>query len=162
MTDDRSPFQHGSMSLPVTSFDIEARLVEAIRVFDALQGGGRAWASDGPWYLSRLTNAEAWARDVEHLALGEALDRVVRAPRPDRDMIDRAEEATGWLHHVVECDRRLVLLVVQSFAAGRARAPWSKIMRMMGLKRGRFGLARRYAKAMNDLARTLNRQALSA
>lgn len=161
MQDRAASFHVPSMSLPVTSLDVEARMIEAVRVFDALQRTGRAWATDGPWYLSRLTNAESWARDVEHLAMGEALDRVVRAPRPDRDMIERAEEAAGWLHLVDEGDRRLVVLVLQSFASGRVRAPWSKILRMLGLKRGRFGLARRYAKAMNGLAQSLNRQQLA-
>lgn len=139
---------------------VEARLIEALRVFDRLAGGGKAWASDGPWHLSRLLPSEAFARDVEHLAMGEAIERLVRAPRPDRDMITRAEESTAWLVLIAERDRKLVQLVIRYLANGWSRVPWLKLREPLGITLGAGGLARRYDQAIEGLARTLRRQAL--
>lgn len=138
--------------------EIEARLVEAWRCFNRLQGGGGGWATDGPWYLSAAKRQLLDQTDevVGALELGEALDRVLRDPRPDRDMIKRADEASAWMMRITEdADRKLVNLAVADM--GRTgRCDWRRLLKPMGLVRGSEGLRRRYRRALIKLANILN------
>lgn len=123
----------------MTRDDVEARLVEAVRVFDWGTHGGQpsAWATDGPWHLSRRRIAENWG-DLwdghgDIAALGRAVAKAVLNPRPDRDMMSRAEEAAGWLVLVPPGDRRLVMSGIRALAQGWSRVPWARLLITPGL-----------------------------
>lgn len=75
---------------------------------------------------------------------------------PSRAEMARRDAASGWIEqHVPERDRRLVWLALVDKAAGR-RPDWARILRKMGLARGKDGLRMRYARAMAGTARALN------
>lgn len=146
--------EHGLISTD----DVEARLIEARRTFDRLAGGGGGWATDGPWYLSRAKAATVDVTDavVGALELGESLERVLRDPRPDRDMIRRAEEAAAWMPLIpTDKDRMLVNDVIGDLAA-RGQVNWSRMLKRMGMVRGKAGLEKRYKRALFCLANRLN------
>ena len=155
--------------MTMTNEDVEARLIEAVRVFDRLEAaGGAGWAKDGPWWLSlRATHREAV---VSALELGEALETVIFSPRPDRDMVLRAEEAFEWLMVLDEAARLLVLVAVRSLAVGHARVPWVRLLIQPDLWRDPAargvatagGLALRYRRALGEMAKSVRRGALVA
>lgn len=138
----------------VDADEVEARLIEAERVWQWGMGAGAGFATDGPWYLYRPDFADRYDPHGDLIAKGVA--QAVRSPRPDRDMIDRATEAGEWLRHVPEADRRLVVMAVRALASGRRVVPWGHIMRAMGVVRGRMGMLRRYRAALAAIVDALN------
>lgn len=146
--------EHGLISAD----DVEARLIEARIVFNRIEAKGGAWATDGPWYLSRRRGAtEATDAVVGALELGENIERVLHDPRPDREMIRRCEEAAAWMGLIPsDADRRLVNDVIGDLATVRGVVNWSRILKRMGLLRGKSGLERRYKRALVCLANRLN------
>ena len=163
--------------------DIEARLIEAMRVWRWGEGAlgvhqaavmpgsmrmvdgcevrrpreqrdflssGRETATDGPWALYKPAFSERYDPHADGAA--RAVYQAVRMPRPDRAMIARAEEAAGWMALVDDAqDRRLVLLAIGALASGRRVVPWGKLLRAMGLERGKWGLSRRYGRALTSI-----------
>ena len=146
----------------MTADDVEAALVEAMRVWLwGSQRRGSPWAGDGPWHLFRPAFSERYNAHDDLAAKGDALARAMAAavsmPRPDRDMIDRAELAATWLSLVTDdIDRLVVVKVITAFAVGRKRAPWATILRQMGLTYGAGGLQRRYSRAIGHIVRHLS------
>lgn len=130
--------------------EVEARLVEAARVWRALESGRWPFASDGPWHMFVRERGDwGW--------LDERADRWERGARlrPSRAEIGAAEEAVGWLRLVPERDRRLVVLAVTMLATGESRVPWRRLLPLMGLKLGEHGLRRRYDRAIQSISQAL-------
>lgn len=117
------------------SFDeVEARLIEAMRVFRWGMRQGAAFATDGPWSQMKLDWSERWAHSGEDVdGKGGNADRIaaqaLRSPRPDRTMISRAEEAGGWLVLcATDADRIVVVRALAQLAEGRSRIDWGKVV----------------------------------
>jgi hypothetical protein len=146
---------------------VEARLIEAVRVFDRMEGrGGTSFATDGPWrMMMRREGTDYWVQRLGLVDLGEAIEQAVRDPRPDAAMISRAEVAAGWLALLDEGDRALVLTGVRCLALGVARVPWTRLLLVRGewaaaasgLPGTPYRLALRYKKALSVLAKRVDR-----
>jgi hypothetical protein len=151
----------------VLGFDeIEARLIEAMRVFAFGMRGGPVFATDGPWAQVRLDWVDRYAhggesKDGQGGDVAKIVAQALRAPRPDRAMIARAEEAGAWLGLIgSEVDRRIVIGAVDQLASGRARVDWGWLVRRDGKLGGRREWARvRYARALRALAATVSGRA---
>lgn len=132
----------------VTFADVEARLVEALRCWRRMPGGGRwPFAADGPWHLIRKEWADWDARDPAPLR---------RLPLR-RDEIAAMEEATEWLRLVPDRDRRIVVLALLQLAAGRRQVSWSEVKRRLGVGIGARGVGMRYRRAISNIAKALSR-----
>lgn len=129
--------------------EVEGRLVEALRLWWHVSGGWWPFASDGPWHLVAVDKSWDWDSD-----------RWADAPLPklplSREQIQRRDEASAWLTHAPERDRRLIVLAVTALAAGRKRVPWRKLLRPMGMRRGADGLRMRYGRAVTVICEALN------
>lgn len=139
--------------------DVEARLIEAARVFRDHRGEPSAWAGDAPWYLTRDGSALAdyWAERLGRLALGERVDPPMGRRSVDRDAITRGEAAMGWLKLIdAEADRRLVCLVIAQLAGGARQVSWRRCLARMGLERGAGGLRKRYSRAIEAMCVRIN------
>jgi hypothetical protein len=153
--------------MAMTADDVEARLIEAVRVWRRLEGGkARAWAGDAPWHLSlRREGADYWVQRLGLIELGLSVAQAVRDPRPDAAMIGRATEAGEWLALIAEADRALVLAGVTPLAVGHGRVPWTRLLEtrdtwsdatMLALPRSAYRLSVRYKKAVAALAKRLS------
>lgn len=132
---------------------MEARLIEARRTMAALPSGGSSkYAGDGPWHLYVPLFSERYDPHADGAA--RVVVNAILQPRPDRTMIDRADEAVAWLNDLVtdDDDRRLIVIVIMARAAGYDRLPWHRMLRAMGKEHGRVGMLRRYNRAINSLA----------
>lgn len=139
--------QDGSTVGSFMSFaDVEARLVEAMLLCWAGEGGTWPFAGDGPWHLIRREWWDWDARDPKPIG---------RLP-PSRVEMAQRDEAIGWLGLIGERDRRLVVLAVRELAKGAKQVPWRRLLAPMGLSRGTDGLRMRYGRAVNNLVTTLN------
>ena len=127
----------GGAGLRLSPDEIEARLIEAARVFEDRAGEPVSFATDAPWTLAQAYSRGELIRvfgydpadviaDEEGVAARVA--GAVFRPRPDRAMISRAEQAMGWIIHVPEGDRRLVIVAVRALAMGWARVPWTRLL----------------------------------
>jgi hypothetical protein len=129
--------------------DVEARLVEAMRFWWHVEGAGWPFASDGPWHLIAADKTWDWDMDRRPDV------RVPKLPL-SRAQMERRDEATGWLRHAPERDRKLVVLAVTALAAGRKVVPWRALLRPMGLSLGAHGLRKRYSRAVTCICEALN------
>lgn len=106
----------------------------------------------------------AWPRDTIDLyadAWGRSMmepNGAMPAPAPlTRAEVDLRDRVSEWLLLVPdETNRRVLALVVAAKAAGAARVPWAKIMRAMGVARGREGIKKRYERAVDAICMALN------
>lgn len=160
--------------------DVEAELVEAVRLSWRLPGGGAScFASDAPWYLmTRAARASAGASDRAGAAEWEALRNEIdqqqlrdlrnsprTSPLTARE-VDWMEARLAWLLRVPERDRKLVWVVLVQIASARGRFSWRKVRekleenarwREVGVSNR--GLGARYSRALAALTRELNRLA---
>lgn len=137
------------------TFDlVREALVEAAVLWRRSPGEGRwPFASDGPWHLM--------SRDVQsdYDARGGDLSEVVLRPLPlSRAEVDWRDRVTEWLMLVPsEGDRRLLGVCLDHHARGWQQLPWTnRIMPMLGVKRGKAGLQKRYRSALRAIAEGLN------
>lgn len=126
--------------------DVEARLVEAMQFQWRTESGTWGFASDGPWHLI--------VRDWWDWAVHE--DRPVPRIPLSREQLARMEEASSWLAHAPERDRKLVVLAVTALAAGRKVVPFRALRRLLRVKPGEDALRKRYAVAINAICKRLN------
>jgi hypothetical protein len=126
---------------------VEERLIETVRCWWRMPGGGRwPFASDGPWHLIRKEWEDWDARD----------------PKPMRSLpLRRAEiaamdEATEWITWVPEDKRRVLVLALGKKAQGLSQVPWRSLLRTLGLSIGAGGLEWRYSQAIELIANVLN------
>ncbi|WP_289144983.1 hypothetical protein [uncultured Sphingobium sp.] len=126
--------------------DVEARLVEAMQFQWRTESGTWGFASDGPWHLI--------VRDWWDWAAHE--DKPVPRIPLSREQLARMEEASAWLAHAPERDRKLVVLAVTALAAGRKVVPWRALRTLLRVKPGEDALRKRYAVAINAICKRLN------
>lgn len=140
------------------SFDlVREALVEATVLWRRSPGAGRwPFASDGPWHLmSRDVNAG----DYDARGGFETSSEVGLRPLPlSRAEVDQRDRVTEWMMLVPsEADRRLLAICLDHHARGWQQLPWNdRIMPMLGVKRGKDGLAKRYRAALRAIAEGLN------
>lgn len=127
---------------------VEERLVEAMLFWRHVQGGRWPFAGDGPWHLIALDKSWDWDMDRWSDALPPKLPL-------SSEQMRRRDEATAWLRHAPERDRRLVVLAITALAAGRKVVPWRGLLRPMGMKRGADGLRMRYGRAVTCICKAL-------
>lgn len=168
---------HGSTTVPDVgrdgywSFDaIEERLIEAMHLWRRSPGDGRwPFAGDAPWQLmtrktrvsigiegglkGRELQLHMQAEDAEEAKRWEGRERT--GPL-DRDDVARRDEASEWLRHVSEQDRKLVVLVLVKRAAGVKRIDWGRIRAQLGSGIENKGLYRRYTRAVSSIVTRLN------
>ncbi|CAD7335290.1 hypothetical protein FIM10_02080 [Sphingomonadales bacterium 56] len=126
--------------------EVEARLVEAMQFQWRIEGGRWAFASDGPWHLI--------VRDWWDWAAHE--DKPVPRIPLSREQLARMDEASAWLAHAPERDRKLVVLAIMALAAGRKVVPYRALLKPMGLTMGADGLRKRYGRAITCICNALN------
>lgn len=158
---------------------VEQKLIEAgelwIRTPSSGFGPGRAspFASDGPWHLlTRQARAgdlwEAWRVEIEDMAVQAARDKGAFAASEgmlarglDRLEVKHRDQVSDWLSLVPEEDRLLVAAAVWWRARTGRRVDWSRMLRLMGLSRGKEGLRKRYCRALAQLGLELERRQLA-
>lgn len=130
--------------------DVEERLVEALRCSWRLPDREAAWRKV----------RSLWPAFRRHTAFGDwyevASKDEPRRPPVSRREIALMEEAFGWVGAVEGDDRKLIGLAVTELARGRARVPWRRLLRPMGLKMGSDGLRMRYGRAMRRVVERAN------
>lgn len=142
----------------LTFREVEARLVEAMRLWRRSPGGGRwPFAGDGPWHLVRGDGSaqEEWDRRYNDHRGG-----FQEKPRPLPLSIDEVEErdrVSEWLRFVPERDRRLVVLALVQLANGAPHPKWSRIRLQLTEEIGARGLGQRYSRAITGIVRALER-----
>lgn len=140
------------------TFDlVREALVEAAMLWRRSPGSGRwPFASDGPWHLmSRDVNAGDYdARG----GFDTSSDVAVRPLPLSRAEVDQRDRVTEWLMLLrSEEDRRLLAICLDHHARGWKQLPWvDRIMPMLGMRRGKDGLAKRYRAALRAIAEALN------
>jgi hypothetical protein len=139
---------------------VQERLVEGRQLWDRMPDPDARFGLSG-----RISSIwRSFVRDRELLILtGNLLDASteetpeLRALRPGRDDIARMIEASNWIVHVPEADRRLVAVAVAFLARGRKRVPWDKVWNALGRGRpGPDGLRKRYSAAITKVAQALS------
>lgn len=138
------------------SFDeVEARLVEAVRVARRLPDREAGW--------QRVRSA--WPEIVREAAAGDydarggdltSSDVVLRTASATRGEVAAMEQAFGWLAAVADADRRLVALAIGCLARGDKQVSWLRLLAPMGLTHGAGGLRKRYARAIGRACQRAN------
>jgi hypothetical protein len=134
---------------------VQDRMAEALRHWWRSPDGDARFSLAG-----RISSVwqQTWT-DRAELALIEQLGMEADAPRAlplSRADVARMVEASEWLAHVREEDRRLVCIVLVYLAKGEKKVPWLKIKRRIGVAYGADGLRKRYSRAITDVANVLN------
>lgn len=158
--------------------DVEGRLVEAALLWRRTPASGftpsrgSPFATDAPWHLlTRRARAgsdwEAWRVEIEEAAVEAARDKgAFAASEGWQGMgltsaeVARRDEASEWLALVPDADRLLVVEAVWWMGSTGRRVDWARMMRLLGVERGRDGLRMRYVRAIRELVRAVNRRRL--
>lgn len=135
---------------------VEARLVEAMLCWWRMPDRERGWQRvKAAWpEIQRFP----WRQNV-----GGETDEREEDPQPRRPALTRGEieetgEASEWLRHVADRDRKLVAMVLACLAGGAKAAPWLDIWDRLGRGRpGPEGLRKRYSRAITKIAQELSR-----
>jgi hypothetical protein len=128
--------------------DVEERLVEAALLWLRSPGGGRwPFAGDAPWHLA---DRELYGPDVDK-------DEPIRPLPLIRAEVARRDEASAWLVHVPDNNRRLTCLVLMEKARNNGRVGWIRIRRTMNIPYGNEGLRRRYERSIAAIATALTK-----
>lgn len=131
------------------TFDmVEARLVETVRCWWRMPGGG-AWpfASDGPWHLIRKQWEDWDARDPKPVG---------RLPLR-RAEIAAMEEATDWLTYVPDERARQMLIVgLLERARGKTQTGWAALREQLREPLSPAAMSMRYSRAISFIANVLN------
>lgn len=126
-----------------TFAEVEERLVEAMLTCWRHADRERGW--------QRLRSAwpEVAAEPGDYDARGGDLASAVLRPASlTRAEVAEMEEAFGWVEVLAPADRRLVGLAIGELARGQRQVRWARVMRALGLTRGRDGVRMRYGRAM--------------
>lgn len=149
--------------------DVRERMVGAMECWWRMPDRERSWQhvrSAWPPIMRRVGGGAldplASSRFGARVVVGE-VDHEEEDPQPARPSLTRREieearEASEWMQHVPERDRRLVSMVLASLAAGAKRVPWLSIWNELGRGRpGPDGLEKRFTRALAGIAEALNR-----
>lgn len=150
------------LAVPASRAALEAAMVEAVRLSWQLRdpdAAGSPFASDGPWHLMVR---DARVGDYDDRG-GDMAD--VAAPRVGLGAVEMAliEQAGGWLQLLIvrptragqtsaASDGAIVAAVLRQKAAGRSQVDWARVLKVVGLVRGKGALRDRYDRAMEWLA----------
>lgn len=129
---------------------VQERLVEAMQLWWRMPDRERGW----------LTVRAYWPEMRRHNHFGDYADADA-APRPlplSRAQIARMEEATEWLAFAKPDDRALIALAVMWLASGYQSVHWMKLRGPLGVTYGADGLRMRYGRAINAIAKRLERE----
>jgi hypothetical protein len=137
--------------------DVEDRLAEAMRHWWRSSDNEARFALGGRvssiWrqYFPTRRDLAQWDMLVD-------MPAVEPTPLPlSRGDIARMNEASEWLAHVPERDRRLVVAVLVRLASGAKTVPWLLIWKALGRgKPGPEGLRSRYSRGLTCIAHALN------
>lgn len=141
------------------TFDmVEARLIETVRCWRRMPGGGRwPYAGDGPWHL---ITAAARAQTVADFLLDQVQMGHEERPRAGpllRSEIAAMEEATEWLTWIGDERQRLALVGgLAERARGRKSPGWTALREALADPASPAGLQRRYERAIGFIANVLN------
>lgn len=131
---------------------VEERLVDALRCWRRASDPEARFGLGGK--ISSL-----WGQVIDDTALVDRAGWETEAPRPlplSRADMARMTEASDWLAHVPEGDRRLVVNALAKLANGHAQVPWLKLKHQLGIKFGAEGLRKRYSRSLTLIANALN------
>jgi hypothetical protein len=136
--------------------DVEGRLVEALQLWRQAPDRERGWQHVKALWPDILRHG--WRVDVD----GEFDERAAivepRRPALTRGQVADMVEASDWIVHVDERDRKLVVSVLTLKARGVGNIQWTRIWERFGRGRpGPDGLRKRYSRAIGSLAITLSR-----
>ena len=150
------PLEGRQLPSVVTGAEIvEDRLIEAMITCWRHPDRERGWQrvrSAWPEIVRDVCAGDYDARGGEHSSSDVAL-RPAAATRRD---IAEMEEAFGWTECLEADDRKLVGLVISQLARGQREVSWARMLRPMGLTRGREGLRMRYGRALARVAARAN------
>lgn len=152
----------GSLAGLITFDALEARLVDAMRLWDRAPDREAAWLHVRAYWPEIVR--KGWRKGVAGEWDERSEDEEKEEPRPlplTRDEVAEMNEAGELLGLVPERDRKLVVRVLAYMARAsdeeRARVPWMRIWRTTGGgKPGPDGLRRRYSRAITAMANALN------
>ncbi|WP_411340324.1 hypothetical protein V6U71_21545 [Sphingopyxis sp. J-6] len=141
---------------------LEAAMAEAVRLSWMLSDrtGSSPFASDGPWHLMTRD-----ARAGDYDARGGDMDDAP-APRDTLSVVDMAliERLGGWLSLLARRPRRgreradavsdgaIVAAVMRQYATGRSQVDWGRVLKAVGLDRGKGAVEKQYGRAMDWLS----------
>lgn len=138
----------------VSFHDVEERLVEAMCCWRRAPDRERGWLQVRSYW------PEVRRSEFIRVVAGE-----IDWPTVEKDLrplpLTRAEvatmmEASDWLQHVPERDRRLVALAAAQLASGKPQVSWKRLKRQLGVEFGADGLRMRYSRAITAIAQSLN------
>lgn len=133
---------------------VREALVEAAVLWQRSPKAGHA-PMRSAWPVDLMVR-EVWEYDARG-GLDSASEVVVRPVPLSRAEVDQRDRVSGWMMLVPSDDDRRLLGVCLAFhARGYVQLPWAKIMRALGVKRGKDGLAKRYRAALRAIAVGLN------
>lgn len=151
--DPRGQAERGELA---TFESVQERLVNGLLLWRRAPDRERGWqAVRSLWPDTK--ESEHWS-----IALGGELSSLPQdKPEPRRSALTRDEvtemELVGeWLQLVPEQDRKLVVYALAALASGRARIPWLRLRRPLGVKLGADGLRKRYGAAITGICAALN------
>jgi hypothetical protein len=140
----------------MTFEDVEGRMVEAMLLWRRAPDRERGWLHVRAFWpeIRRF----GWTTSV-----GGEYDHPEEQPQPRALPLTRAEvasmmEASDWLAHAPQADRKLVALALTALAAGHKRVPWARLKPLMGVEYGAHGLRKRYCRAIATIAKAVNAQ----
>lgn len=146
----------GSGETRFMSFDaVEERLVEAMRCWWRMPDRERGWQRVKAIWPE--TKSHGWRVGVDGEHSEREADPQPRRPALTRGEIEEARQASEWMAHVPERDRRMVAMAIGALAGGARRVPWLAIWDALGRGRpGPEGLRMRYSRALTNIANALN------
>ncbi|HEY8593295.1 MAG TPA: hypothetical protein VIL42_10600 [Sphingomicrobium sp.] len=150
--------------------EVEEELVQAVRFYwrsgqraaAAPNGRPGGFATDAPWQLmtreGRADGAalQVWQQEREAEAVREMRNRPQDLPLT-AEQVTWMEGRLSWLLLVGDADRKLVELAVKAKAGGAGRVDWARIRAKLPIEIGRVGLYRRYVRALQGVAKALDR-----
>lgn len=133
--------------------DVEERLVEALELWRRSPDRERGWLHVKAFWpeIRRSGVFQIVGGEIDHPE-----EKPELKPRP----LTRAEvrdmmEASDWLRHVPDADRRLVAIVLGYKVLGK-QPSWTAIKRRLGISFGVHGLRKRYSRAITSICAALN------
>jgi hypothetical protein len=143
----------------MTLADVEARLIEALRVLWRLGDREAGWLRVKAFWPDIVRETHVGDHDARG---GDMVAPALRPlPATRRDVV-RMEESMEWVLAVKPEDRRLIGLAIGALARGAGAVPWMALRRPMGVKLGAHGLRKRYGRAMRLVVQAANAGLLRA
>lgn len=150
------------LAVPDGRESLEEQMVEAVRLSWKLRdpvGGSSPYASDGPWD-QMLRDLRAGDYDARG---GDMEDAPAPSTRLGAVDLAQIEQAGRWMRVLADrptrsgqsagvSDGAIVAAVLRQKAAGQSQVNWGRVLRAVGLSRGKDGIAFRYRRAMEWLA----------